>query len=70
MQPKIIKSKNNNIFQNGRRPQLFFEKEDDLNFLEMDDDLKKIVQPKIIKSKNNDCGTTPGNLVLKQYSFY
>ena len=29
-QPKTIKSKNNNIFENGRRPQ-FFLKEDDLN---------------------------------------
>ena len=45
-------------------------KEDDLNFLKMDDDLKKIMQPKTIKSKNNDCGTAPGNLVLTQYSFY
>jgi hypothetical protein len=26
MQPKIIKSKNNNIFENGRRSQIFFEK--------------------------------------------
>ena len=42
----------------------FLKKEDDLNFLKMDDDLKKIMQPKTIKSKNNDCGTAPGNLVL------
>ena len=41
----------------------FLKKEDDLNFLKMDDDLKKIMQPKTIKSKNNDCGTAPGNLV-------
>ena len=40
----------------------FLKKEDDLNFLKMDDDLKKIMQPKTIKSKNNDCGTAPGNL--------
>ena len=41
----------------------FLKKEDNLNFLKMDDDLKKIMQPKTIKSKNNDCGTAPGNLV-------
>ena len=41
----------------------FLKKEDDLNFLKMDDDLKKIMQPKTIKSKNNDCGPAPGNLV-------
>ena len=40
----------------------FLKKEDDLNFLKMDDDLKKIMQPKTIKSKNNDCSTAPGNL--------
>jgi hypothetical protein len=32
MQPKIIKSKNNNIFVNGWRPKLFLKKEDNLNF--------------------------------------
>jgi hypothetical protein len=26
MQPKIVKSKNNIIFENGRRTQIFFEK--------------------------------------------
>ena len=41
----------------------FLKKEDHLNFLKMDDDLKKIMQPKTINSKNNDCGTAPGNLV-------
>ena len=30
MQPKTIKNKNNNIFENGRRPQ-FILKEDDHN---------------------------------------
>ena len=29
MQPKTIKSKNNNIFENGRRPQFCLKKEDD-----------------------------------------
>ena len=46
----------------------FLKKEDDLNFLKMDDDLKKIMQPKTIKSKNNDCGTAPGNLVLSFFA--
>ena len=32
MQPKTIKSKNNNIFENGSQPQ-FFLKEEDLIFL-------------------------------------
>ena len=40
MQPKTIKSKNNNIFENGRRP-YFFLNEDNLNFLKNEDDLKK-----------------------------
>ena len=40
MQPKTIQSRNNDIFENGRRPQ-FCKKEDDLNFLENEDDLKK-----------------------------
>ena len=34
MQPKTIKSKNNNIFENGRRPQFVMKKEDDLIFFE------------------------------------
>ena len=41
----------------------FLKKEDDFNFLKMEDDLKKIMQRKTIKIKNNDCGTDPGNLV-------
>ena len=41
MQPKTIISKNNNIFENGRRPHFFWKKEDDLNFFNMEDDLKK-----------------------------
>ena len=47
---------------------IFKKKEDDLNFLKMEDYLKKIVQPKTIKSKKNDCGTAPGNLVLYYFS--
>ena len=42
----------------------FLKKEDNLNFLIMEYDLKKIMQPKTIKSKSNDCGTAPGNLVF------
>ena len=53
MQPKTIKSKNNNIFENGRRP-YFFKNEDNLNFLKNEDDLKKKMQPKTIKSKQNN----------------
>jgi hypothetical protein len=34
MQPKAIKIKNNNIFENGRQPKLFLKKEDNLNFFE------------------------------------
>jgi hypothetical protein len=37
MQPKTIKGKNNNIFENGRQPQ-FLNKEDNLNFLNKEDD--------------------------------
>ena len=53
--------------------------EDDLNFfkwkttpiyLEMEDNLKKIIHPKTIKSKNNGCGTAPGNLVNNILSVY
>ena len=62
MQPKTIKSKKNNIFENGRHPN-FVIKEDNLNFLKVEDDQQKIMQPKTIKSKNNGCGTAPGNLV-------
>ena len=54
MQPKTIKSKNNNIFENGRRPQLF-KKEDVLNFFgKWRQPEKKVMQPKTIKSKNNN----------------
>jgi hypothetical protein len=39
MQP--IKSKNNNSFENGRQPQFFLKKEDNLIFFgKMEDDLK------------------------------
>ena len=41
MQSKVIKSKNNDIFENVRQHELFLKKEDDLNFSKMDDDLKK-----------------------------
>ena len=54
MQPKTIKSKNNRIFDNVRRPQFLYEK---------GRQPQKIMQPKTIKSKNNGCGTAPGNLV-------
>ena len=41
MQPKTIKSKINNIFENGRQPQFILKKGDNLNiFLKMEDDLK------------------------------
>ena len=40
MQPETIKNKNSNIFENGRRS-LFFLKEDNHNFLKMEDDFKK-----------------------------
>ena len=53
MQPKTIKSKNNNIFENGRHLN-FLEKEDDLKFLKMEDNLQKNIQSKIIKCKNNN----------------
>jgi hypothetical protein len=54
MQPKTIKSKNNNMFI----------MEDDLNlFRKLKTTSKNIMQPKTIESKNNDCGTAPGNLV-------
>ena len=70
MQPKTIKSKNNNIFKmeddinffKGRRPHFFFK---------WMTTFKNIMQLKTIKSKNNDCGTAPGNLVssfIKRYS--
>ena len=55
MQPKTNKSKNNNIFENGRRPQLFWKRKMTS---------KKVMHPKTIKSKNNGCGTAPGNLVV------
>ena len=45
MQPKTIKSKNNNIFENGRRPQLFWK---------CKTTSKKITQPKTIQSRNNN----------------
>ena len=54
MHPKTNQSKNKNIFENGRRPKFFLEKEDDL---------KKNKATKNNKSKNNGCGTAPGNLV-------
>jgi hypothetical protein len=34
MQPKTIKSKNNNIFENARRSQFVLKKEDDINYFE------------------------------------
>ena len=64
MQPKTIKNKNNNVFENGRRPDFFLNGRRPDFFLKMKDDLKKqIMQPKTNKSKNNGCGTAPGNLV-------
>jgi hypothetical protein len=42
---KTIKSKNYNIFENGRRLNFFF-KEDDLKFLKTEVDLKKICKEK------------------------
>ena len=54
MQPKTIKSEDNNIFENGRRPQ---------SFIKWKTTSTKIMQSQIIRSKNNDCGTAPGNLV-------
>ena len=64
MQPETIKSKNNNIFENGRRPHFFLQKEEDLIFFsKWKTTSKKVMQPKTIKSKNNGCGTAPGNLV-------
>jgi hypothetical protein len=59
-----MQKRNDNIFENGRQPKLFLNKEDDLNFLKIEDDIKKIMQPKTIKSKNNGCCTAPGNLVF------
>ena len=58
---KIVKSKNNIIFENGRRPQIFFEKGRRPQLYE------KIMQPITIWSKINDCGTVPGNLVISIY---
>ena len=52
---KTIKSKSNNIFENGSRPQFIFK---------MKTTSTKIIQLKTIKSKNKDCGTAPGNPVL------
>ena len=62
------KSKNNNIFENIWRPKKIVKKEDDLNFLKMEDYLKNIMQLKTTESKNNDCGTAPINLVLSSLS--
>ena len=56
-----------NIFSKRKTTLIFLLKEDDINFLKMVDNLKKIMQPKTIKSKNNDCGTAPGNLVYKLF---
>ena len=52
MQPKTIKSTNNNKFENGRRPQFCFKWEDDLNFVE-----NGIRPQKNNATKNNGCGT-------------
>jgi hypothetical protein len=51
MEPRTIKSENNNIFEKG--PKIIFEKKDDHK-----------MQLKIIQSKNNDCGIALGNLVI------
>jgi hypothetical protein len=40
MQPKTSVSKNNNIFENGRGPEFFRKKENNLNVLIMEDNLK------------------------------
>jgi hypothetical protein len=48
MQAKTIKSKKNNIFENGRQPQYFFKGR------RPQDVLKKIMQSKIIKCQNNN----------------
>ena len=64
MQSKIIKSKNNNNLKMEDDLNYFLKKEDNLNWLKMDDNLKKIMQPKTFKNQNNDCGTASGNLVL------
>ena len=42
---------------------IIFLKEDNINFLKMEDNIKKIMQPKTSKSKNNDCDTAPCSLV-------
>ena len=55
MQPKNIKSKNNNIFENGRQLNVF-EKERQPHFFE-------IMQLNTIKNKKIGCGNAPGNLV-------
>ena len=52
MQPQILKSKNNNIFENGRLPQSFLKGKQHQFFLKMEDDLKK-EEPKTIENKNN-----------------
>jgi hypothetical protein len=56
MQPKTVKNKNNDIFENGRQPQFF------LSGRRPPKKLK-------IKSKNNGCGTAPGNLVCFNISY-
>ena len=57
-----------NIFSKRKTTLIFLLKEDDINFLKMVDNLKKIMQPKTIKTKNNDCGTAPGNYMILSLS--
>ena len=68
MQPKIIKSQNDNIFENGRWPQFFENGRQPQFFVNGRRPQQKIMQPKTIKSKDNGCGTAPGNLVGNLYS--
>jgi transcriptional regulator len=42
---------NLNIFENGRQPQVFLKRQTTSIYLEVKDDLSKIIQPKTIKSK-------------------
>jgi hypothetical protein len=44
----------------------FLKEEDNLNFLKMEDNHKKIIQPKTFKNKNNDCGTALGTFYLQK----
>jgi hypothetical protein len=57
MQPRTIKSKNNNIFEN--RGQHHF-------FLTGGEHKTEIIQPKTSKRTNNGCGTSSGNPIASK----